>query len=60
MAKSTSTDTAWEYGYNRPLFEAMAKADADGKLRYLVYVNDKTADYWLEQRNRGAVVLGNY
>jgi DNA repair photolyase len=59
LADVTHTHAAWEFGYNRPLFEAIAEVCPPGKLRYLVYAADADRDYWLGQRDRGAVVLGD-
>lgn len=59
LAEVTSSHTAWEFAYNRPLFNALAAVCPPGKLRYLVYAGDQDRDYWLGQRSRGAVVLGN-
>lgn len=58
LKETTESQAAWEFGYNRPLFQALAAACPPGKLRYLVYASDQDRDYWLGQRGRGAVVLG--
>jgi DNA repair photolyase len=58
LASVTSSHDAWEFGYNRPLFHALADVCPPGKLRYLVYVNEADRDYWMTQVERGAVVLG--
>ena len=58
LTEATRSHVAWEFGYNRPLFEAMASVCPPEKLRYLVYAGDADRDYWLGQRDRGAVVLG--
>lgn len=59
LAEATGSHTAWEFGYNRPLFEALAAVCPPGKLRYLVYAGDDDRDYWLSRRCSGAVVLRN-
>jgi DNA repair photolyase len=58
LMKATESQAAWEFSYNRPLFEALAAVCPPGKLRYLVYAADQDRDYWLGRRDRGAVVLG--
>jgi DNA repair photolyase len=58
LAEATSSRTAWEFSYNRPLFEALAAVCPPGKLRFLVYAGDQDRDHWLGCRDRGAVVLG--
>lgn len=58
LASVTSSHDAWEFGYNRPLFQALATVCPLGKLRYLVYVDDADRDYWITQIKHGAVVLG--
>lgn len=47
----------WEK-YARMTFEAHVKHVPKGKLRYLQYVTEKTADWWAERRDEGAVPLG--
>jgi DNA repair photolyase len=59
LAEASSSHTAWEFCYNRLLFEALAAVCPPGKLRFLVYAGDQDRDYWLANRDRGAVILGD-
>lgn len=47
---------AWEE-YARKKFEAHAACVPGSKLRFLQYVNNGNRDYWMENRERGAVLL---
>jgi DNA repair photolyase len=58
LMDATSSREAWEIDYNRPLFQAMVEVCPPAKLRYLVYAEPQHRDFWLAQRDRGAVVLG--
>ena len=58
LSEASRSRVLWETQYNRPLFEAMAAVCPPGKLRYLVYPAAEYRDYWLNCRDRGAVVLG--
>ena len=49
---------AWEE-YARQTFLAHAKNIPPQKLRFLQYIDGKTAGWWAEQRTNGAVLLGN-
>jgi len=49
---------AWEE-YARQTFLAHTKNIPSQKLRFLQYVDGKTAGWWAEQRKNGAVLLGN-
>jgi DNA repair photolyase len=48
---------AWEE-YARQTFLAHTRHIPSGKLRFLQYVDGKTADWWSGQRKHGAVLLG--
>ena len=47
----------WEE-YARGTFEAHAKAFGN-KLRFLQYIDPRSRDYWAEQSDRGAVLIGS-
>jgi DNA repair photolyase len=49
---------AWEE-YARQTFLAHARNIPAEKLRFLQYIDVKTADWWAEQRKHGAVLLGS-
>lgn len=49
---------AWEE-YARQTFLAHTKNIPPQKLRFLQYIDGKTAGWWAEQRKNGAVLLGN-
>lgn len=49
---------AWEHGYARSTFEALAAVCPPGKLRFLQYVTPKTLDWWKGRVESGAVLLG--
>jgi DNA repair photolyase len=59
LAEVAGSRVMWETQYNRPLFEALAAVCPPGKLRFLVYPAAEYRDYWLGNRDRGAVVLGD-
>lgn len=48
---------AWEQ-YARDTFLAHVRHVPAGKLRYLQYIDDKSADWWADRREKGAVLLG--
>ena len=58
LSEASRSRVLWETQYNRPLFEALAAVCPPGKLRYLVYPAAEHRDYWLNCRDRGAMVLG--
>jgi DNA repair photolyase len=53
----TGHGKAWEE-YARQTFLAHARNIPAEKLRFLQYIDGKTADWWAEQRKNGAVLLG--
>lgn len=52
------TANAWE-DYSRETFLAHTRNIPSGKLRFLQYINPKTANWWAAHINDGAVLLGN-
>lgn len=53
----TGNREAWEQ-YARATFLAHTENVPAGKLRFLQYVNEDTADWWTGRRGQGAVLLG--
>ena len=57
LARVSTDKKAWE-DYSRATFVAHAPFYAQGKLRFLQYVNNENIGFWMTKRRMGAVLLG--
>jgi hypothetical protein len=58
LEDALSSRENWDNLHCQPFFEAMTAVCPQDKLRFAVNITEATADYWLSQRHRGAVVVG--